>query len=78
MGEFQTSCPGRDGRNLTAEEVTCPECGYSVEFFSDEKFRKCPSCSFKVNRAASSDCGQWCPAAADCALLRGGTSSPKG
>jgi len=71
MAEPQAACPGRDGRNLTAEEVTCPECGYSVEFFSDEKARKCPGCGFKVNRAASSDCAQWCSAAATCTLLRG-------
>ena len=74
MSELQASCPGRDGRSLTAEELSCPGCGYDVEFFSDEKVRTCPACGFRVNRAASSDCGQWCPKAAECGLLRGFTS----
>lgn len=71
MAEHTPLCPGRDGRMLTAEDVACPQCGYGVEFFSDEKARRCPSCGFRVNRAATSDCAQWCPAADSCSLLRG-------
>ncbi len=74
MVEIQTACPGRDGRSLTAEELPCPECGYAIEFFSDEKSRHCPSCGFKHFRAASGDCSQWCSAAATCSILQGGLS----
>lgn len=72
MGDTQAACPGRDGRSLTAEELPCPECGYPIEFFSDEKSRYCPRCGFKRFREAASDCSTWCSAAATCSLLRGG------
>ncbi|PKQ16094.1 MAG: phosphohydrolase [Actinobacteria bacterium HGW-Actinobacteria-7] len=70
MAESPSICPGRDGRNLTAQEIACPECGYSVEFFSDEKARRCPGCGFRVSRATSGGCDQWCGSADQCSLAR--------
>ena len=58
MAEIQESCDGRDGRRLSAEELSCPKCGYAIEFFSDEIARHCPSCGFKHFRGGSSDCAQ--------------------
>ena len=71
MAEAQARCPGQDGRSLTAEELPCPQCGYAVEFFSDERTRKCPSCGTRVGRVPTNNCAEWCSAAATCALLRG-------
>jgi Fe-S-cluster-containing dehydrogenase component len=59
-------CPGRDGRLLTASDVTCPNCGVEVEFFSDEQRRKCPSCGERVARDAVPACAAWCASASSC------------
>lgn len=59
-------CPGSDARNVTAVEVVCPSCGASVELFSDEQRRRCPSCGTKVTRDAVPACAAWCPSAAAC------------
>jgi ssDNA-binding Zn-finger/Zn-ribbon topoisomerase 1 len=66
-----SGCPGQDARSLTSEDLPCPKCGYSVEFFSDEKGRACPRCGYRVTRERMGDCADWCQAAATCAILRG-------
>jgi DNA-directed RNA polymerase subunit RPC12/RpoP len=66
-----SGCPGQDARSLTAEDIACPECGYPVEFFSDEKARACRRCGHRVTRERTGDCADWCSAAATCAILRG-------
>lgn len=63
-------CPGQDKRYLRIDELPCPACGYRVEFFSDERARKCPGCGKRVDRLRETNCADWCPAAASCALLR--------
>ena len=40
-------CPGRDLINWTPDDifdVPCRECGAPVEFFKDDKRRRCASC----------------------------------
>jgi DNA-directed RNA polymerase subunit RPC12/RpoP len=74
VADLSSKCPGKDTRFLKIEELACPECGYRVEFFSDERARKCPECGHKVDRTRESNCAEWCPAAASCALLRGAPS----
>lgn len=64
-------CPGQDARSLTAEDVDCDKCGYSVEFFSDEKSRTCRQCGNRVTRERTGNCADWCSAAGTCAILRG-------
>ncbi|HTY45409.1 MAG TPA: phosphohydrolase [Patescibacteria group bacterium] len=59
-------CPGRDSRNIKAETLGCPCCGYSVEIFSDETRIRCPSCRGVVSRQALPSCAQWCSAAKEC------------
>ena len=59
-------CPGSDSRNVTAVEVVCPDCGTTVELFSDEQRRRCPSCGVKVSRDAVPACAAWCPSASLC------------
>lgn len=72
MADSAGLCPGQDMRFLRIEELACPQCGYRVEFFSDERARKCPQCATRVDRARETNCADWCPAAGSCALLRGG------
>lgn len=71
MASPNTGCPGLDLRWLKIEQIACPACGYDVEFFSDERARKCPRCGLKVDRLRETNCAEWCAAAESCALLRG-------
>jgi DNA-directed RNA polymerase subunit RPC12/RpoP len=59
-------CPGQDARNLTAETYRCPNCGSSVEIFSDEQRRRCPVCKAMVFTEETPSCIQWCKAAREC------------
>lgn len=59
-------CPGQDDRNLKAETITCPDCGYRVEIFSDEMKVKCPKCKSLVCRAMFPSCIDWCKNAKIC------------
>ncbi len=59
-------CPGMDGRFITADDITCPSCGATVELFSDEQKRRCPTCGTRVTRVAAPACVSWCAAARDC------------
>lgn len=55
MAEIQAEYASPNGPGLAAEQVPCPECGYSIEFFSDEESRHCPKCGFNHFRGAASD-----------------------
>jgi endogenous inhibitor of DNA gyrase (YacG/DUF329 family) len=61
-----SKCPGRDGRNVTADEMKCPHCGATVELFSDEQRRRCPVCGKGVTREAVPSCAAWCAHALEC------------
>lgn len=60
------TCPGMDPRNLEISEETCPNCGYTVEMFSDETRLKCPRCGQTVYRKAVPACIDWCSRAREC------------
>ncbi len=63
-------CPGQDTRYWgpdAVSEVTCGRCGYTVEFFKTDGFRRCPQCGARVvNPAVSLGCAQWCEYAKQC------------
>jgi predicted Zn-ribbon and HTH transcriptional regulator len=59
-------CPGQDDRNLKAEIVRCPDCGYEVEIFSDELKIKCPRCKGLICRILLPSCIDWCKYAREC------------
>lgn len=59
-------CPGQDDRNVRAELVRCPGCGYEVEIFSDETKTACPGCERAVFRARLPSCVDWCASAREC------------
>jgi predicted Zn-ribbon and HTH transcriptional regulator len=59
-------CPGQDDRNIKVETIRCPNCGYSVEIFSDEIKIKCPKCKNFVCRARLPSCMDWCKFAREC------------
>jgi predicted RNA-binding Zn-ribbon protein involved in translation (DUF1610 family) len=59
-------CPGQDDRNLKAEILTCLDCGYRIEIFSDEVKVKCPQCKSLVCRDRLPSCIDWCKFAREC------------
>lgn len=59
-------CPGQDTRKRSAENMTCRECGYMAEIFSDENKIKCPKCGNLVRRERLPSCADYCKAARDC------------
>ncbi len=61
-----SQCPGQDHRKLTVCNVACPECGKSVEIFSDELRIRCPECKTMIYKKRMPSCVQWCQAARDC------------
>jgi hypothetical protein len=68
-------CPGRDRRSWTADDIfdePCPRCGEAIEFFKDDRRRRCSSCGLMVpNPRLNEGCAKWCGAAERCALGRG-------
>ena len=68
-------CPGQDRSNWTPDdifEVACPACGESVEFFKDDKRRRCAGCGDVIdNPKFGLGCAEWCSAADKCSLMRG-------
>jgi len=59
-------CPGQDDRNIKSETLTCPDCGYKVEIFSDEIKVRCAKCKGLVCRDRLPSCVDWCKAAREC------------
>jgi DNA-directed RNA polymerase subunit RPC12/RpoP len=59
-------CPGTDARSVRPEYRRCTECGYRLEFFSDELTMRCPQCGSKQMKEAEPSCVAWCPAAEAC------------
>jgi len=59
-------CPGQDDRNLKAESLKCPQCGYLAEIFSDEVKVKCPKCKILICRQRLPSCVDWCKFAKEC------------
>lgn len=63
-------CPGQDTRYWRPEDVfdiTCQECGGTVEFFKTDGARRCPGCGTRVqNPRMSLGCAQWCDHAKEC------------
>jgi hypothetical protein len=59
-------CPGQDSRNIRAETLICPTCGYRAEIFSDEAKVKCPGCKGFICRARLPSCVDWCKYARQC------------
>lgn len=59
-------CPGQDKRNVLAETLRCPECGYAIELFSDEIRARCPRCRKETSREILPTCIDWCKHANEC------------
>jgi hypothetical protein len=63
-------CPGQDLRHFNPDdvyEVPCPSCRARVEFFRDDRSRKCPSCGARFrNPRIDMRCAEWCPYAREC------------
>lgn len=63
-------CPGQDTRNWTVNdiyEVSCPHCGFQVEYFKDDLKRACPQCGkCVVNPKNDMACAAWCKSATEC------------
>ena len=59
-------CPGQDDRNVKAETIKCPACGYKIEIFSDEVKVRCPKCKDLVCRERLPSCVDWCKHAREC------------
>ena len=59
-------CPGQDDRNLKAEALKCPYCGYDLEIFSDEVKVRCPRCKSLACRQRLPSCVDWCKFAKEC------------
>ncbi len=59
-------CPGQDGREIRAEFLRCPCCGYKVEIFSDEIRRNCPKCGQIIYRQKLPSCADWCRSGREC------------
>jgi len=59
-------CPGQDDRNLKAEIISCPDCGYNLEIFSDEAKIRCPGCKVFVHNKKLPSCVDWCKFHKEC------------
>ena len=60
-------CPGAVNiREVTPEEITCPQCGEEVEIWSDELTARCTHCGARVSREQGPSCIDWCAFAEEC------------
>jgi hypothetical protein len=67
---MRPKCPGQDSRFWKTSDIyalPCPRCGASVEFFKDDRSRKCTACRVRFkNPRLDMGCAKWCPYAAEC------------
>ncbi|MBP7217093.1 MAG: HD domain-containing protein [Candidatus Omnitrophica bacterium] len=63
---MEFKCPGQDDRNIQAETMTCSQCGYTLEIFSDEIKVTCPRCKTRVCKQRLPSCVDWCKSAKQC------------
>lgn len=65
-----SKCPGQDSRFWKPDDIKlapCPNCGAMVEFFKDDRSRKCAQCGTRFkNPHMDMGCAQWCPFAKEC------------
>jgi len=61
-----SKCPGQDMRGITVSLHKCPQCGETVEMFSDELKRRCPKCKTEVRKDRIPSCIEWCRFAKKC------------
>ena len=68
--DIRIKCPGQDARSFDPEGVRerpCPRCGRTVEFFPDDRSRKCPACGARFrNPDVDLGCAEWCRYAKEC------------
>lgn len=68
-------CPGQDSRNWKNDDihlVPCPACGKDVEFFKDDRSRKCSNCGTRFkNPHFDIGCAEWCPYSKECIDFKG-------
>ncbi len=46
-----TKCPGKDSKVWNEKDiydVECPKCNTAIEFWKDDKLKKCPGCGEEV------------------------------
>ena len=62
-------CPGQDPMFWKPDdvfEISCPKCGYGVEFFKFDAKRKCRCGHVIVNPKIDFGCAEWCPYGDSC------------
>lgn len=59
-------CPGQDFRKTKAENITCSNCAYITEIFSDEIKVTCPRCDNLICKERLPSCVDWCRSAKEC------------
>ena len=62
-------CPGQDPMFWKPDdvfEISCPKCGYGVEFFKFDAKRKCRCGHVMVNPRIDFGCAEWCPYGDSC------------
>ena len=68
-------CPGQDSRFWRPGDIytiVCPYCGAGVEFFKDDRSRRCTSCGVRFkNPRLDLGCAKWCAYARECVDYRG-------
>ena len=53
-------------REVTPEDIACPQCGEEVEIWSDELTARCTHCETRVSREQGPSCIDWCAFAEQC------------
>ena len=68
MGRMR--CPGQDPRYWKPGDiyqVPCAHCGRPIEFFKDDRRRRCSHCrKYTVNPKHDLSCSAWCKFGAEC------------
>ena len=62
-------CPGQDPMFWKPDdvfEISCPKCGYGIEFFKFDAKRKCRCGHVIVNPKIDFGCAEWCPYGDSC------------